>query len=218
MGTPVEIEFAVKMSKDKSKPHEFGILQLRPLVLKHEWEVLDVEVTQTKNLVCQSDRVLGNGVVNDIHDVIVVNIKTFNRLKSRDVAEEIRRFNSKLLSAGKPYLLIGVGRWGSLDPMLGIPVKWEHIAGARVIVETGFDDFNVIPSQGSHFFHNIMSFRIGYFTVTHENNESFVDWDWLKHQKDVEKLQYTRHLKFKNPLIVKMNGRKNRGIILKPRP
>lgn len=218
MGTPVEIEFAVKVSKNKDKPHEFGILQLRPLVLKHEWEVLDVEMPETRNLVCQSDRVLGNGVVNNIHDVIAVDIKKFNRLKSRDVAEEIRRFNSKLLSQGKPYLLIGVGRWGSLDPMLGIPVKWEHIAGARVIVETGFDDFSVIPSQGSHFFHNIMSFRTGYFTVTQDNNESFVDWDWLLQQKAVAKFQYTCHLQFQNPLIVKMNGRKNRGIILKPQP
>jgi len=216
MGTPVEIEFAVRMSNRKDKPHEFGLVQMRPLVLKHEFEVLDVEEPDTNKLVCQSERVLGNGVVNDIRDVILVDINKFDRMKSREVAEEIRRLNSTMLSQGKPYLLIGVGRWGSLDPMLGIPVKWEHIAGARVIVEAGFKDFNVAPSQGSHFFHNITSFRTGYFTVGADGDDSFVDWDWLLQQKVQDKMKYTRHLHFPKPLMVKMNGRENRGIILKP--
>jgi hypothetical protein len=140
----------------------------------------------------------------------------YDRSKSRNVAFEVSQINTKLLNSKTPYLLIGVGRWGSLDHWLGIPVTWDQISGASTIVESGFKDFNVTPSQGSHFFQNITSFKVGYFTVNTTSDSGFIDWDWLSKQKPSEEMEFTRHLKFKQPVIVKINGSKNKGIILKP--
>jgi CheY-like chemotaxis protein len=215
MGTPVEIEFAVNMTTSEGKPKEFGLLQMRPLVLSRELEELSLDVEPQK-LICQSHQVLGNGVLNDIHDIVVVDLHRFDRAKSREVAKEVSQFNEELLSENRPYLLIGVGRWGSLDPWLGIPIKWDQISGAKAIVETGFKDMDITPSQGSHFFQNITSFMVGYFTINSRVKQGFVDWEWLLSQDPVEEKQYTRQLRFKSPIIVKINGHKNRGIILKP--
>lgn len=216
MGTPVEIEFAVNMSVPDDQPREFGLLQLRPLVISRELEVLDVEETKSEKLICKSNKVLGNGVINNIYDIVVVNFLRFDRAKSREVAEEVNLFNTKLLSLNRPYLLIGVGRWGTLDPWLGIPVNWQQISGARAIVETGFKDYDVTPSQGSHFFHNLTSFMVGYFTVNSYMNDGFIDWDWLLQLEPIEETTYTRLLRFRNPITIKMNGKQNKGIILKP--
>ena len=123
------------------------------------------------------------------------------------------RFNAQLLAEGRPYLLIGVGRWGSHDPWLGIPVSWDQISGARVIVESGFRDFRVTPSQGSHFFQNLTSFQVGYFTVNQD--EGFVDWDWLAAQ-DLRQHGLVQHLRFEQPVVVLMDGRKSMGVIYKP--
>jgi CheY-like chemotaxis protein len=216
MGTPIEIEFAVNMASDKNKNREFGLLQMRPLVLNREMEVLNIDVEDISSLVCQSNHVLGNGIIEDIYDIVYVDYHIFERAKSKDVAREVGSLNTKLVSENKPYLLIGVGRWGTLDPWLGIPVKWDQISGAKCIVETSFKDFMVTPSQGSHFFQNLTSFMIGYFTVNSYKNEGFVDWDWLLQNEEKDSLQYTVHLTLKKPIIIKMNGQENKGIILKP--
>jgi hypothetical protein len=216
MGVPIEIEFAVNMKVDPDKPKEFALLQMRPLVISHESEELDIESDDNTQLLCHSQQVLGNGIIEDLFDIVVVDYQKFERSKSREAANEVSHFNTKLVNQKKPYLLIGVGRWGSLDPWLGIPVTWDQIAGAAAIVESGFKDLNVTPSQGSHFFQNITSFRIGYFTVNASIDLGFIDWDWLRNQQAEEELIYTRHIHFDNPLTVKINGRKNRGIILKP--
>ena len=123
--------------------------------------------------------------------------------------------NEKLIVEGKSYMLIGAGRWGTLDPWLGIPVKWDQISGARVIVEAGLKDMEVAPSQGSHFFQNITSFMVGYFTVTTSESD-FINWEWLGGLGAVESKRYVRHLRFDQPFTVKMNGHENKGIILKP--
>lgn len=218
MGTPVEIEFAVKMSasKSKGKLKEFGLLQMRPLVLNREMELLNIEVEDPKTLICQSPHVLGNGIIDEIYDVIYVDYHLFERSKSKEVAAEVNKFNTKLVSEKRPYLLIGVGRWGSQDPWLGIPVNWDQISGAKAIVETSFKDFMVEPSQGSHFFQNITSFMVAYFSVNSFKNSGFMDWDWLSKQKSEEEMKYTRRLRFSNPIVIKMNGQENKGIILKP--
>jgi len=216
MGVPVEIEFAVNMNVPPDKPKEFALLQMRPLVISREAEELNVDNVDQKELICYSQHVLGNGAINDIYDIVYVDIQKFDRSKSRVAAEEVSRLNSKLLSLQRPYILIGVGRWGSLDPWLGIPVTWDQIAGASVIVESGFRDLNVTPSQGSHFFQNITSFRVGYFTVNILENTGFIDWEWLNSCLPEEELSYVKHIRFNYPVSVKINGRLNKGIILKP--
>ncbi|MBK7631557.1 MAG: histidine kinase [Ignavibacteriales bacterium] len=216
MGTPVEIEFAVNLNKPPAEKKEFAMLQMRPMVLSRELDELMVGDFNESDMICQSSQVLGNGAIDDIYDVVVVDINKFERGKSQEVAMEVSKLNSKLVAARKPYLLFGVGRWGSLDPWLGIPVTWDQISGAVSIVESGFKDFQVTPSQGSHFFQNLTSFRVGYFTVNAIDNIGFIDWDWLNAQPAIEELEFTKHLQFDEPLRVKINGHENRGIILKP--
>jgi CheY-like chemotaxis protein len=216
MGVPIELEFAVNLKVPENSAKQFELLQMRPLVISHEREELDVENVSQKDLLCQSEQVLGNGAITNIFDIVFVDIEKFDRSKSRNVAGEVSTLNSKLLDQKRPYLLIGVGRWGSLDPWLGIPVTWDQIAGASVIVEAGFKDLNVTPSQGSHFFQNITSFRVGYFTINSFIHFGFIDWDWLTNIHAIEELKYTRHLRFDQPIIVKISGHKNKGIIVKP--
>jgi len=217
MGTPIEIEFAVDMSAGDSKTRQFALLQMRPLVLKREIEELKIDERNTRRILCQSPNVMGHGIIENVYDIVYVDYHTFSRKHSKEVAREISRLNSKLISENRPYLLIGVGRWGTLDPWLGIPVNWDQVAGASTIVESSFKDFMVTPSQGSHFFQNLTSFMIGYFTVNTFKNMGFIDWEWLIQQKAHESLAYTRHLRFRHPLTIKMNGQQNKGIILKPR-
>lgn len=213
MGTFVEIEFAVNMN---IKPKEFSFLQMRPLVISREVETLKLDDYTKENLICRSAQVLGNGTFHGIHDIVVVDINKFDRGKSTEVAYEISQFNKKLLNQNKPYILIGVGRWGSFDHWLGIPVTWDQISGASAIVESGFKDFSVTPSQGSHFFQNITSFRVGYFTVNSSDKIGYINWEWMRNQPAVEEFQFARHLEFTDPISVKINGHQNQGIILKP--
>jgi hypothetical protein len=216
MGSPIEMEFAVTMSVPPGQPTEFALLQLRPLGLSKETDPLEIEDLALDRLICRSSQVLGHGVTPDIHDIVFVDVDRFDRAKSHDAAHEVMKFNEKLLNQNRPYILIGVGRWGSLDPWLGIPVKWDQISGAKVIVETGFKDMEVDPSQGSHFFHNITSFRISYFTVNSANQDGFVDWEWLHSIPVAEETKFVRHIRLTKPAIAKVDGSQNKGIILKP--
>jgi CheY-like chemotaxis protein len=216
MGTHVEVEFAVNMNTSQGEPKEFAILQIRPLVMNLEFEELDVDQFVRENLICQSEQVLGNGAVQDIYDIVVVDPDKFIRSKSKETAHEVSEINARLLSERRPYVLIGMGRWGSMDPWLGIPVTWDQISGASVIVESGFKDIDVTPSQGSHFFQNITSFRVGYFTVNASHNLGFIDWDWLKVQPAFQEFNHVRHLRFDKSFSAKINGRKNKGVIMKP--
>ena len=216
MGRPVEIEFAVRLPQAEGEPADFGFLQLRPLVLSREGEDVRLDDVDPQKLVCQSSLVLGHGRLEDVRDVVVVDAHRFERPRSREVAESVAHFNAQLNAANTPYLLIGVGRWGSTDPWLGIPVAWDQISGARVIVESGFRDFRVAPSQGSHFFQNLTAFQIGYFTVNPDAGEGFIDWEWLISQFAVEEQDCVRHLRFDKPLKVTMNGKVGRGLIFKP--
>lgn len=216
MNRPAEIEFAVRLSRNAAEPHQFGFLQMRPLVLSRETEDLDVDQIRSDALLCRSTSVLGNGMIDTLRDLVVVDFQRFERSGSAAAAAAVAHFNAELTARGRPYLLIGVGRWGSRDPWLGIPVTWDQVAGARVIVEAGFKDFRVTPSQGSHFFQNLTSFQVGYFTVNADGDESFVDWAWIEAQPARGRRGLVRHLQLKKPLVVKMNGRRNQGVIYKP--
>ena len=209
IGAPVEIEFAVDLTKS-----ELAFLQLRPLAVAHADESVELEAYAPDQLICGSSSVLGNGQFDDIHDVVVVDRASFDRALSRQTAQDLAKLNADL--GKRPYVLIGVGRWGSADPWLGIPVTWDQISGARVIVEAGFADFKVTPSQGTHFFQNLTSFNVGYFTVNPDAGEGFVDWAWLKAQPAARETSTVRHLRTEKPILVKMNGKKGEGVILKP--
>jgi CheY-like chemotaxis protein len=217
MGNPVEIEFAVNLTTPPRKLKEFGVVQMRPLVISTELEELDTEEHKDKELLCKSNFAMGNGINSKIKDIIFVDIDKFERSKSRDTAEDIGYFNKKFLKQDKKYLLIGVGRWGSLDSWLGIPIGWEQISAAKAIVESNFKDFDVEPSQGSHFFQNLTSFKVGYFTVNTNKNNGFIDWEWLRSQKLVEQKGFAQHVKLDSPIIIKINGRENKGVIIKPK-
>jgi hypothetical protein len=214
-GRPVEIEFAVK-STGSTDAAEFGFLQIRPLVLSREGEELRIEAVDPSALVCQSSKVLGNGRITNLQDIVVVDFHRFERARSKEVARSVAHFNAKLSSGSEPYLLIGVGRWGSTEPWLGIPVEWDEISGARVIVEAGFRDLRVTPSQGSHFFQNLTAFQVGYFTVNPDAGEGSVDWGWLASLEAAEEDGCVRHLHLDVPLTVVMNGRSGEGLIFKP--
>jgi len=216
LGNPVEIEFAVCLPRHPRAVAEFGFLQVRPLALSRDHLDLSLDDVDPQRVLCQSSKVLGNGRIENLQDVVVVDSQRFDRGRSQEVAKAVAHFNALLSAENKPFLLIGVGRWGSNDPWLGIPVEWDEISGARVIVEAGFHDFRVTPSQGSHFFQNLTAFQTGYFTVNPDAGEGSVDWDWLSAQPSVAEDGCVRHLHFPMPVSVVMNSRKSQGIIFKP--
>jgi hypothetical protein len=216
MNSPVEIEFAVNLAPWNGGPRQFGILQMRPLVLSREAGDLRLDGIADEDLVCRSPRALGNGRIDGVRDLVFVDPAAFDRSKTQAVAAEVAAYNTQLAAEGVPYLLFGMGRWGSRDPWLGIPVGWGQLAGARAIVEAGLPDLRVEPSQGSHFFQNLTSFQVGYFTVNAEQGEGFVDWAWLAAQPAVSRRTYVRHVRCAEPLVVKLNGRTQEGVVFKP--
>ncbi len=214
--TPVELEFAVNLEVDADGKGELGFLQLRPLVLSHELEAVELGDIALQDAICHSERVLGNGVVENLHDLVVVDFHHYDRRDSRKTADAVSRFNRCLTDAGRPYVLIGVGRWGSQEPYLGIPVTWPQIAGASVIVEAGFRDFRVTPSQGTHFFQNLIAHNVGFFTVNQHDGVGFIDWDWLLDKTPHEEDGSVRWLRLDEPATAKMDGSRGAGVVLKP--
>lgn len=163
-----------------------------------------------------SQRTMGNGVFEDIQDVVYTKPESFEAKFSRTMAWEIEKVNLELLQQGLPYLLMGFGRWGSSDPWLGIPVNWSQVSGARVMVEATMPGMNVEPSQGSHFFHNLSSFGVCYFTVGHGVGGDVVNWKWLKEQNVIRETDFIRHIRLSRPLQVRVDGRTGRGLVRMP--
>jgi len=214
-GGPVEIEFAGNLATADRKA-EFAFLQMRPLALTREFAHVELGDLEPEQTLCRSPRVLGNGRVDGIRDLVVVDTESFERQKSHEAAVHVSRFDAQLRNLERPYLLIGVGRWGSADPRLGIPVSWNQIAGARVIVESGFRDMKVAPSQGTHFFQNLTSGNVGYFTVNPDAGEGHLDWDWLTSLPAEESADSVRRIRLPGPIAVLMSGKSGEGAILKP--
>ncbi len=212
LNAPVEIEFAVTLDNRLGLPARFGFLQVRPMVVSQEKVEIDSgELNDTANLLA-SEHVLGNGTISTISDIVYVKPEKFDIKFSREIAQEIEKINNILKSESRPFLLIGFGRWGSSDSWLGIPATWGQISGARVIVEATLPEMNVDLSQGSHFFHNLSSFQISYFSVKHSAKYS-IDWDWLDQQNVENETDFVKHVKLSSPLKVKVDGRSGRGII-----
>jgi hypothetical protein len=217
IGAPVEMEFALDLSHAAAGRARLAVLQMRPLVLSREADEATFDEIPLCDLLCGSSQVLGHGAIRDLRDLVVVDGATFERSKSVEAAAAVARINDRLVDEGTGYLLIGPGRWGSLDPLLGIPVRWDQICGARAIVEAGFRDLSIDPSQGSHFFQNLTAFQVGYFTVNPRVRNTFIDWDWLAAQPATEEGHFVRHIRLERGVDVKMNGRERRGVIVKGR-
>lgn len=204
---PVEIEFAMTFN-----PHRFGFLQVRPMVVSTERVDIDNRELSGPEVLVASEKVQGNGIDNSIRDIVYVKPRTFEAKTTPRIAAELETINRKLLEERKPYLLIGFGRWGSQDPWLGIPVRWGQISGAKTIVEATLPEMNIELSQGSHFFHNLMSFQVSYFCVPH--TDAFqINWEWLERQDQVEETNLIRHINLPSPLLVKVDGTTGRGVI-----
>jgi DNA-binding response OmpR family regulator len=218
MGRPVEIEFALNIHPATTPRATFYLLQIRPIVDNKEVMDEDLDRTPTEASIITSLSALGHGVISDVRDVVYVKTGSFNPADNPAIAREIDDLNRLFASRDEGYVLIGPGRWGSSDPWLGIPVKWPHISQARVIVEAGLDNYRIDPSQGTHFFHNLTSFGVGYFTINPFKNDGFYDEAFLNAQPAAFETQYLRHVNFPTPLLIKMDGKKSRGLILKPGP
>ncbi len=215
MGRPVEIEFAVDVQGQRKGV--FYVLQIRPIVDSKAFVSENLEEVNEEDTVLFSRNALGNGISNDVHDVIYVKAETFNASKNPQIAREIEELNKTFIDEDKNFILVGPGRWGSSDPWLGIPVKWPHISQARVIVESGLENYRIEPSQGTHFFQNLTSFGVGYFTVNpFLENDGFFDEEFLNTQPAVYESEHVRHVHFASPLTVKINGRKKIGVVMKP--
>ncbi|MEW5844001.1 MAG: PEP/pyruvate-binding domain-containing protein [Bacteroidota bacterium] len=213
LSSPIEIEFAVSVLKNEGKIR-FGFLQVRPMVVPDESIELEEKELFGGDVLLASDRAMGNGIVENILDVVFVMPETFDKKNTLKIAEEVDAINRKLVSENTKYVLIGFGRWGSSDPWLGIPVEWSQIAGAKVIVESTLFGINVELSQGSHFFHNLTSFKVNYFSITFDGQFK-IDWKWLDNQKVISETEFVKHVKLEKPLQIKVDGRKSRGVIKK---
>ena len=216
MGRPVEIEFAVNMDPSDHTRATFYLLQIRPIVDNKEIMDEDLSLVKNEETILSSTSVLGHGIVGDVQDIIYVKTGAFNSSNNQLIAYEIEKMNRSFTDQEKGYVLVGPGRWGSSDSCLGIPVKWPHISNARVIVECGLENYRVDPSQGTHFFQNLTSFGVGYFTVNPFKGDGWFDEAFLNAQPAVEETEYLRHVHFDAPITIKMDGKKSLGVVLKP--
>ena len=223
MGRPIEIEFAVNIdpmkteqSRGGSPTATFYLLQIRPIVDNKEVLEEDLTLVEQKDTILSSTSVLGHGIVTDVQDIIYVKTGAFNSANNQLIAYDIEKMNRGFTAEEKNYVLVGPGRWGSSDSWLGIPVKWPHISNARVIVECGLENYRVDPSQGTHFFQNLTSFGVGYFTINPFKGDGWFDEEYLNSLPAVEETEYLRHVHFDKPIVIKMDGKKSLGVVLKP--
>ncbi|HBE43588.1 MAG TPA: phosphoenolpyruvate synthase, partial [Bacteroidales bacterium] len=216
MNNPIEIEFAGNLETPAGMPKIFNFLQIRPIVHSDDTYNINVENIKPEETIVFSESALGHGVFKGICDLVYVKPDSFSPAQNKNLATIIENLNSSFISEGKGYILIGPGRWGSTDPWLGIPVKWAQISAARLIVESGLKNYRIDPSQGTHFFQNLTSFGVGYFTINPFINEGYYDVDFLNHINPVYEDSAVRHIRFNKPLEIKIDGRRHKGVIMRP--
>jgi hypothetical protein len=214
VGEEVEIEFALAFDPHRKRESRFGFLQLRPMVVASRGAIVDLGDFDRQKVLIYSQRAMGNGVLDNLRDILYLRPETFRAEHTQQIATEVERLNSSLLEAATPYVLIGFGRWGSADPWLGVPVRWVQISGARVIVETTVEQMSPDLSQGSHFFHNMTSLGVLYLSVP-DPKDFPIDWAWLQGQPVVRETEHLRHVRAVTPLTVRVDGRSGKGLILK---
>ncbi len=215
MKTEVEIEFAVDMDVPKGKNKKFKLLQIRPIVASADSERIDWNEMEKDKALVYAESALGLGSISGVTDLIYIKESVFNAALTEEMAEEIEAYNRKLNSENIYYVLIGPGRWGSTDPWLGIPVKWSAISNARVIVESGLENFRIEPSQGTHFFQNMTSLGVAYMTLNPYINDGIYDIEALNAHPSVYEGKYFIHIRFEKELYIFVDGRENKGIIKK---
>ena len=217
IGHPVEMEFAVQLDVPEGQPQIFSFLQIRPIVEYNEdiQNVIPEEIDE-KDTIIYAESAMGNGTYENIRDIIYIKPQSFNAAKTREMAETIEQLNEKLQKEERYYVLVGPGRWGSSDPWLGIPVNWGQVSSAKVIVEAGLDDFRIDPSQGTHFFQNITSFKVGYLTINPFMNDGFFDAEYLDSLPALYEDDFVRHVRFDKSLITAIDGKNNRAVVFKP--
>jgi hypothetical protein len=211
MGRPVEIEFAMDIRDEGA---HFYLLQIRPIVAAGESIDEDLTAIRPENTVIYCQNSLGNGIISEVSDILYVKTDGYTASNNPAIAREVEKVNRQLMDEGRGYILCGPGRWGSSDSWLGIPVKWPHIAGARVIVELGLENYRVDPSQGTHFFQNLTSFGVGYFTINTYTEEGHFDQQWLDDRPAVLETQFLRLVRCEHPLTIKIDGRRGIGVIM----
>jgi len=216
MGTAIEIEYAVDLKRDKEGKASFYLLQIKPLISSMQGCDVDMKKIKKENIVLFTDKGMGNGCLEDIRDLIYVDPENFDKSKTPEMALEIEEINKEMQEAGKRYVLIGPGRWGTRDRWIGIPVKWYQISNAKIIVETSLEEFPLDASSGSHFFHNVTTMDVGYFTVQQEMTNCYIRYDLLDRQQVVKQGKYFKHIRFEDPVIINMDGRKRIYIIHMP--
>jgi len=216
MNNPIEIEFAANLETPSGTPRIFNFLQIRPIVHSDEIYSINLDDIRAEDTIIFSDSALGHGVFKGIYDLVYVKPETFNAAKNNSVADIVETINAGFVKESKGYVLVGPGRWGSKDPWLGIPVKWSQISAVRVIVESGLENYWIDPSQGTHFFQNLTSFRVGYFTINPYINEGFYDVEYLNKLNVVYEDEYIRQIHFKKPLEIIIDGKRHKGAIMKP--
>lgn len=213
LGSPVEIEFAIDLNKDKNYRSSFFLLQIKPLIGNLSDYTIDLDEIDRSNLLIYSEKGMGNGMIDDICDLIYADKDVFDKSLTEQMAEEIDFLNRKMVAENRKYILIGPGRWGTRDRWIGIPVQWAQISNAKIIVETSLEGFPLDASSGSHFFHNVTSMNVGYFSIVEGLGENFIDWNKLQGMKEIDKTKFFRHIRFEKPLVVKMDGKKRIAIV-----
>jgi hypothetical protein len=216
MNNPIEMEFAANLETPAGTPKIFNFLQIRPIVQTDETYSINLENINPEETIVFSDSALGNGLFKGIHDLVYVKPESFNPAQNKNVSVIIENLNASFVKQGTGYVLIGPGRWGSTDPWLGIPVKWQQISAARIIIESGLKNYRIDPSQGTHFFQNLTSFRVGYFTVNPYIKEGYFDIDYLNSLNAIFEDDFIRHIRFEKPLEIMIDGKRHIGAILKP--
>lgn len=216
MNTPVEIEFAVHLDVPRGEPRLFSVLQIRPIAGRDETIHLNPEAIQRKDTILISNAALGNGIIKNIADIVYIKPNAFDASKSLQLATQLEAINDRFLAENKNYILIGPGRWGSSDPWLGIPIRWPQISAARLIVESSLENYRIDPSQGTHFFQNLTSFRVGYFTINSHIGEGSYDIGFLDSQPALWENDHIRHVRFETSCKIALDGEKSFGVVYKP--
>lgn len=212
VGHEVEIEFAVTLDPENGTPARFGFLQVRPMFVSRNNVEIPIDDLEAADVLIASEKVLGNGLINTVRDAVFLKVTEFDERGSYQIASDLEAINHRLVAEGHPYLLIVYGRLGTTDPPFGIPVSWWQISGAKVIVEASLPNMHVELSQGSHFFHNVISSQVGYFSVA-SSGRFPIKWDWFQSQQTVTETDFVRHVKLPSPLRVLIDGKSARGVI-----